>query len=227
MKARIVVIEDDPQIRSFLATALAAAGYEVFESETGRRGLSEVAARRPDIVLLDLGLPDMNGLEVLAKLRAWSTTPVVILSARGQEEMKVRALDAGADDYLVKPFGTPELLARLRVSLRHAHRGADGKDSFSAGDFSVDFSARRVTVRDRDVRLTPTEFKLLVEFVRHAGRVLTHRQLLRAVWGPDHAEDTHYLRLFMAQLRRKLEDDPADPQLLLTEQGVGYRLQAD
>lgn len=224
MKPRIVVIEDDAQIRRFLRAALTAANFDVYEAETAHRGLAEAAARRPDAILLDLGLPDVDGLEVLARLRDWTSTPVIILSARGQEEMKVGALDAGADDYLVKPFGTGELLARLRVALRHASRSGTSGETYRAFDLSVDLDARRIEIGGREVHLTPTEFKLLSELVRHAGKVLTQRHLLRAVWGPAHDHDAHYLRLYMSQLRNKLEQDPTDPRLLLTEQGVGYRL---
>jgi len=224
VKPRIVVIEDDPQIRRFLRVALATGGYEAYEGDTAQRGLAEAAARRPDAVLLDLGLPDMDGLEVLARLRASSAIPVIVLSARGQEEVKVRALDGGADDYLVKPFGTGELLARLRVALRHRSRRESGDAVYRAHGITVDLDVRRVEAHGQDVHLTPTEFKLLAELVRHAGKVLTQRHLLREVWGPSHLEDTHYLRLYMAQLRHKLELDPTDPRLLLTEQGVGYRL---
>jgi two-component system KDP operon response regulator KdpE len=221
---RVVVIEDDPQLRRFLKAVLGDAGYDVYVAESGERGLIEAGARRPDVILLDLGLPDLDGFEVLARLRHWSSTPVIILSARGDEVGKVRALDAGADDYLVKPFGSDELLARLRVARRHAARTAQGDEVFESGGVRIDLAAHSVVVRGACVHLTVTEFKLLGELVRAAGRVLTHRQLLTAVWGPTHAGDTHYLRLYMAQLRSKLEQDPADPQLLLTEVGVGYRL---
>jgi two-component system KDP operon response regulator KdpE len=221
---RVVIIEDDPQLRRFLKAVLGDAGYDVYLAETGERGLIEAGARRPDVILLDLGLPDLDGLEVLARLRRWSSTPVIILSARGEEVGKVRALDAGADDYLVKPFGSDELLARLRVARRHAARTAQGDEVFESGAVRIDLAAHSVLVRGVRVHLTVTEFKLLGELVRAAGRVLTHRQLLTAVWGPTHADDTHYLRLYMAQLRSKLEQDPTDPQLLLTDVGVGYRL---
>lgn len=224
MKPRIVVIEDDPQMRRFLRAALGSSGYDVYGGETARRGLAEAAARRPDAVLLDLGLPDMDGLDVLRQLRGWSSMPVIILSARGQERVKVQALDNGADDYLVKPFGTGELLARLRVALRHASRTVAGSEIYQAHGVKIDLTARRITARGREVHLTPTEFKLLAELVRNAGRVLTQKHLLREVWGPGHLADSHYLRLYMVQLRNKLEQDPTDPRLLLTEQAVGYRL---
>lgn len=221
------MIEDDPSLRRFLKAVLGDAGYDVYLAESGERGLVEAGARRPDLILLDLGLPDLDGLEVLARLRRWSSTPVIVLSARGDEVGKVRALDAGADDYLVKPFGSDELLARLRVARRHAARTSQGDEVFESGTVRIDLVAHSVMVRDVRVHLTVTEFKLLGELVRAAGRVLTHRQLLTAVWGPTHADDTHYLRLYMAQLRSKLEQDPTDPHLLLTEVGVGYRLAVD
>ena len=224
MNVSLLIIEDDPQIRRFLRTALGNAEYEVFEADTAQRGLSEAAARRPDAILLDLGLPDKDGLTVLKKLRTWTNVPILILSARGQEQAKVEALDNGADDYVVKPFGTGELLARLRVALRNANRSLPRDQQFEAAGLRIDFNSRQVFAHSREVHLTPTEFKLLTELVRNAGKVLTQKHLLRAVWGSDHVEDTHYLRLYMAQLRGKLELDPTDPKLLLTEQGVGYRL---
>jgi two-component system, OmpR family, KDP operon response regulator KdpE len=227
VNVRLLVIEDDPQVRRFLRTALSAAGYDVFEAETGRRGLAEAAARRADAILLDLGLPDMDGNAVLDALRRWSTVPVIVVSARGQESAKIRALDEGADDFVVKPFSTGELLARLRVALRRWSREGRTEEIYAGHDVRIDLGARTIDARGEAVRLTPTEFKLLAELVRHAGQVVTQRQLLRAVWGPGHVADTHYLRLYMAQLRKKLEKDPTDPQLLLTEQGIGYRLAAD
>jgi two-component system, OmpR family, KDP operon response regulator KdpE len=227
MKPRLLLIEDDPQIRRFLRTALGENGYEVFEAETAQRGLAEAAARRPDVILLDLGLPDMDGLEVVKRLRSWTTTPIVVVSARGQEDAKVAALDLGADDYLVKPFGIAELLARIRTAWRHANRSASSQATVSGHGVVIDLDHRVVTRGDAEVHLTPTEFRLLSELARHAGKVLTHRHLLREIWGPSHAEDSHYLRIYMAQLRSKLEQDANDPQLLLTEQAVGYRLDAD
>jgi two-component system KDP operon response regulator KdpE len=224
MNARLLIIEDDPQIRRFLRTALGNAKYDVLEADTAQLGLSEAAARRPDAILLDLGLPDKDGLTVLRKLRTWTNVPILILSARGQEQAKVEALDNGADDYVVKPFGTGELLARLRVALRNANRNLPRDQQFEAEGLRIDFNSRQVLAHGREVHLTPTEFKLLTELVRNAGKVLTQKHLLRTVWGPDHVEDAHYLRLYMAQLRSKLEVDPTDPKLLLTEQGVGYRL---
>jgi two-component system KDP operon response regulator KdpE len=220
----VVVVEDEPQIRRFLRTVLPGQGYTLYEADTGRQGLVEAAVRKADVLILDLGLPDMDGVEVVKRLREWSQMPVIVLSARAQEEDKVAALDAGADDYLTKPFGVSELLARLRVALRHATRGPEGSQVFESGPLKVDLGARRVEVAGHEVHLTPIEYRLLSVLVRHPGKVLTHRQLLREVWGPSHIEDAHYLRIYMAQLRRKLEEDAAQPRFLLTEPGVGYRL---
>jgi len=224
----VVVVEDDPQIRRFLRTVLPAEGFDVHEAETGERGLVEAATRKPDLVILDLGLPDLDGVEVVRRLREWSTVPVIILSARAREQDKVAALDAGADDYLTKPFGAGELLARLRVALRHAaSRGQPGEPAFRVGDLEVDLAARRVRLAGAEAHLTPIEYRLLAVLVRHAGLVVTHRQLLRDVWGPAYVEHTHTLRVHMAGLRRKIEREPARPRYLLTELGVGYRLAAE
>jgi two-component system, OmpR family, KDP operon response regulator KdpE len=220
----VVLIEDEPQIRRFLRAVLPEHGYVLFEADTGKQGLVEAAVRKADVLLLDLGLPDLDGTEVIKRIREWSAMPIIVLSARAQEDDKVAALDAGADDYLTKPFGVGELLARLRVALRHASRSEQGDDRFEQGALTVDLAARRVELNGQQVHLTPIEYRLLSVLVRHAGKVLTHRQLLKEVWGPSHVEDTHYLRIYMAQLRRKLEQDPAQPRLLLTEPGVGYRL---
>jgi two-component system, OmpR family, KDP operon response regulator KdpE len=222
----ILLIEDEPQMRRFLRTALDANDYRLVEAETAKDGLAQAAARNPDVILLDLGLPDRDGLEVARELRGWSTTPIVVLSARGREEDKVRALDLGADDYLTKPFGVEELLARIRVALRHAALppGAGPGPVFEAGDLRVDLAARRVSRAGQEVHLTPTEYKLLITLVRHAGKVLTHRQLLKDVWGANYVNQSHYVRVYMGQLRQKIEADPARPRLLLTEPGVGYRL---
>jgi two-component system, OmpR family, KDP operon response regulator KdpE len=221
----VVVVEDEPQIRRFLRATLQAQGYRLFEATSGADGLVEAATRQPDVVIVDLGLPDIDGVEVIRRLREWSSVPILVLSARGAERDKVAALDAGADDYVEKPFGTEELLARIRVALRHAAGGARDEDAvFAVGDLHVDQARRVVKADGRDVHLTPIEYKLLTTLVHHAGKVLTHRQLLREVWGPSHAEDAHYLRVYMAQLRRKVERDPAQPRYLLTEPGVGYRL---
>jgi two-component system KDP operon response regulator KdpE len=224
-----VIIEDDPQIRRFLRTVLPTEGFAVFEAETGERGLVEAATRRPDVVILDLGLPDMDGTEVIRRMREWSQVPIVVLSARAQERDKVAALDAGADDYLTKPFGVSELAARLRVALRHAaaRRAEKSEPVFACGELRVDLVARQVSLGGREVKLTPIEHRLLAALVRHAGMVVTHRQLLRDVWGPSYVEHTHTLRVHMASLRRKLEANPAQPRYLLTELGVGYRLAAE
>jgi two-component system KDP operon response regulator KdpE len=213
----------------FLRATLPAHGYRVLEAANGAQALVHAQTQLPDLVLLDLGLPDIDGLEVTRRLRGWSAVPIVVISARGQERDKVLALDAGADDYLTKPFGTEELLARMRVALRHAARvaGGAGETVFETGELRVDLAARLVYRRGAEVRLTRTEYRLLAALVKHAGKVLTHRQLLVEVWGPGSASETHYLRVYMAQLRHKLEDDPARPRHLLTETGVGYRLRAD
>jgi two-component system KDP operon response regulator KdpE len=222
----VVVIEDEPQIRRFLRAALTGQGYRLFEADTGEDGLIEAASRQPDVVILDLGLPDIDGLEVIRRLREWSAVPIIVLSARGHERDKVAALDVGADDYLSKPFGVEELLARMRVALRH-HARVDRESTestFSVGEIQIDLARRRVLVRGAEVHLTPIEYRLLATLVRHAGRVITHRQLLREVWGPNTEDQAHYLRVYMAHLRRKLETDSARPRYLSTEPGVGYRL---
>ena len=225
----ILIVEDEPPIRRFLRASLADEGYRFNEAETGQEAL-KLAAREPaDLVLLDLGLPDIDGIEVLKQLRGWSQIPVIVLSARGQENDKVRALDAGADDYLTKPFGVGELLARIRVALRRAASSASptAEPVFQTGDLKVDLAVHRVWLGDKEIHLTPIEYRLLTTLVKHAGKVLTHRFLLKEVWGPDQTYETHYLRVFMATLRRKIEENPARPRYLLTEQGVGYRLAAD
>lgn len=224
----IVAIEDDPQIRRFLRTGLESHGFQIHEAETGEQGLAEAANRRADLVILDLGLPDMDGVEVVRRIREWSALPVIVLSARATETDKVAALDAGADDYLTKPFGLGELLARIRVALRHAQAGAQDKGGvFSVANLKVDLAQRRIHVDGKEVHLTPIEYRLLAVLVKYAGRVLTHRQLLKEVWGPGYVERSHYLRVHMASLRHKLEADPARPRFLLTEIGVGYRLAAE
>jgi two-component system KDP operon response regulator KdpE len=223
----VLLVEDDPQIRRFLRATLPAHGIRLLEAGTGSDGLAQAATRMPEVILLDLGLPDLEGIEFLRGLREWSSVPVIVLSARGLERDKVAALDAGADDYLTKPFGVEELLARLRVALRHratTGSGAPAGAVFTAGDLSVDLAGHIVRVGDREVRLTPTEFKLLAVLIRHAGKVVTHRQLLVEVWGPGSAGNTHYLRVQMHGLRHKLEATPARPRYLITEPGVGYRL---
>jgi two-component system KDP operon response regulator KdpE len=211
----------------FLRVTLPAHGYRVVEATTGQQGLVEAATRSPDVILLDLGLPDLDGVEVARRIREWSTVPIIVLSARGQEQDKIQALDAGADDYLTKPFGVGELLARIRVAVRNAARvGALPEPVFEVGPLRVDLSTRQVFASGEEVRLTRTEFNLLAALVKHAGKVVTHRQLLREVWGPG-ASESHYVRVYMGQLRHKLEADPARPKYLLTETGVGYRLKAD
>jgi len=222
----ILVIEDEAQMRRFLRASLTHSGYQLIEAETAEQGLVQAAARNPDLVLLDLGLPDLDGLVVTERLRQWTQTPIIVISARGQEPDKIKALDAGADDYLTKPFGVGELLARIRVALRHAAKTDEGEAQFSLGDLKVDLVRRQVLLRDVEVHLTPNEYRLLTTLIKHAGRVLTHRQLLREVWGPNASEQTQYLRVYMGQLRHKLERDPSRPQYLLTEPGVGYRLRS-
>jgi two-component system KDP operon response regulator KdpE len=225
----VVLIEDEPPIRRFLRATLTGQGYRLFEASTGADGVVEVSSRQPDVVIVDLGLPDMDGLDVIRRIREWSSVPIIVLSARGQERDKVAALDAGADDYVSKPFSAGELLARIRVALRHAagasHEGDDA--IFKVGELCVDLLHRQVLVGEKQVHLTPIEYKLLTTLVHHAGKVVTHQQLLREVWGPSHTEQAHYVRVYMAHLRHKLEAEPARPRYLLTEAGVGYRLAAE
>ena len=223
----VLLIEDEPQMRRFLRAALGTQDYELVEAPTAREGLAQAASRVPDLILLDLGLPDADGLDVTRQLREWSRTPVIVISARGQERDKVAALDAGADDYLTKPFGVEELLARMRVALRHAARGAEGEGPvYEGGGLRVDLARRQVFRAGEEVHLTPNEYKLLATLVRHAGKVLTHRHLLKEVWGMNAINQTHYLRVYVTQLRHKLEADPTQSRLLLIEPGVGYRLRA-
>jgi two-component system KDP operon response regulator KdpE len=225
LKPIIVVIEDDPQICRFLRTSLSANGFGLFEANTGEQGLVEIATRKPDLVILDLGLPRLDGFAVIHKVREWSNVPIIVLSARSQELDKITALDAGADDYLTKPFSIGELLARIRVSIRHAAQFKDSTETvFCEGDLRVDLVRRLVTVGTREVHLTPIEYRLLSALIRHAGKVMTHRQLLLNVWGPAYVEHDHYVRIYMGQLRQKLEADSTQPRYLLTETGVGYRL---
>ncbi len=219
----VLVIDDEVQIRRLLRLTLEANGYKVLEAANGKEGLVEAATRRPDIVILDLGLPDMDGVSVLRRLREWSRVPVVVLSVRDRDENKIAALDAGADDYVTKPFSTPELLVRLRVALRHA-QPSEEEVVFRAGDLVIDLADRRVSFKGREVRLTATEYSLLRLLVRHAGKVLTHRQILKEVWGPNATDQTHYLRVYVARLREKIESAPSRPVLLITESGIGYRL---
>jgi two-component system KDP operon response regulator KdpE len=226
---RIVIVEDEKHIRRFLRLALEGEGMYVFESETGREGLIEVGRHRPDLVILDLGLPDFDGIEVIRELRTWTMLPVLVLSARGEEAQKVGALDAGADDYLTKPFGNAELLARIRAHLRKHKAGVvdAAEPIFRFGEVTLDFPQRRVTRNNQDVHLTPIEYRLLTALARNAGKMLTHAQLLREVWGPGHSDRSHYLRIYMAHLRQKLERDPTRPAHILTETGIGYRLVRD
>ena len=225
----VLLIEDEAEIRRFLRTALPTHGYRLYEATSGEEGLAQASARNPDIILLDLGLPDMNGTTVIEKIRAWSALPIIVLSARDQEQVKVEAFDLGADDYVTKPFGVEELLARMRAALRHANRSAgDAIETVCAfGDLSVDLGRRQVFVSGTEVHLTPIEYKLLTTLVRYAGKVMTHRQLLKEVWGPLHVEEAHYLRVYMRQLRNKVEANPAQPRHLVTELGVGYRLRTE
>jgi two-component system, OmpR family, KDP operon response regulator KdpE len=218
-----LIVDDEPQIRRLLRLTLEATGYRVFDAATGQDGLVQAALRRPDVILLDLGLPDLEGVEVLKRLREWSAVPVIILSVRDREDDKVAALDAGADDYVTKPFNSAELLARLRATLRHAQPQAVDA-IFNAGNLEVDLSRRVVRKAGEEVKLTPIEYSLLRLLVIHAGKVLTHRQLLTEVWGTKAIEQTHYLRVHIAHLREKLELEPSAPELILTEPGVGYRL---
>jgi len=224
----VLLIEDEPQIRRFLRTTLPEKGYRLFESTTGKDGLTQAQSRNPDLILLDLGLPDMDGLEVIKRLREWASIPIIVLSARGQEPVKVNALDLGADDYITKPFGMEELLARMRVVLRHAASVSEtGQTVFTSGELRVDLQRRQVFLANKEIHLTPIEYKLLVVLIRSAGMVLTHRQLLKEVWGPLHVDEAQYLRVYMRQLRNKLEANPAQPRYLVTELGVGYRLRTD
>jgi two-component system KDP operon response regulator KdpE len=225
----LLLIEDDSQIRRFLRVALGDSGYALVEATSARDGIRQVGLRQPDLIILDLNLPDGDGLEVTRQLREWTSTPIIILTVRSQERDKVAALDLGADDYLTKPFGTDELLARIRVALRHARRAAQGEDEpvFTTGDLRIDFVHRQVFVAEQEVHLTPIQYRLLLTLARYAGRVVTRRQLLHEVWGPTYTDESHYLRVYMGQLRHKLEADPTRPRYLLTEPGVGYRLKPE
>jgi two-component system KDP operon response regulator KdpE len=228
LRPSVLVVEDEPEIRRFLRTSLGAEGYRVVEAETGERGVIDAGTHKPDLAIVDLGLPDLDGVEVIRRIRAWSTMPIIVLSARAREQAKIEALDAGADDYVTKPFGIGELIARIRVAIRHAARtGTAGATALRFGKVEVDLERRKVTRDGKDVHLTPIEFRLLACLAQHLGMVATHRLLLREVWGPSHIEHTHYLRIYMKQLREKLEEDAVRPRHLLTESGVGYRLVAD
>jgi len=232
----VILIEDETQIRRFVRAALEADGWQVFEADTARRGLADAGTRKPDLLIVDLGLPDGDGIDVIRDVRGWSNVPIIVLSARTNEADKIAALDAGADDYLTKPFGLGELMARVRANLRRPRTvsnetandlGNEGDANFRFGEVEVDRSKRLVRSKGAEVHLTPIEYRLLTVLVANVGRVMTHRQLLREVWGPSHADQSHYLRIYMGHLRQKLEADPAQPRHLLTESGVGYRLLAD
>ncbi|MBK8034135.1 MAG: response regulator [Anaerolineae bacterium] len=226
--ALILLIEDDTQIRRFLRTTLTNSGYRLLEATSGQEGMRLVSTQHPDLIILDLGLPDVDGLDVTEQLRQWTSTPIIVLSARDKEGDKVQALDRGADDYLTKPFGTEELLARLRVSLRHRQQTLYVETPvFSFANVRIDLEHRQVYVAEAEVHLTPIEYKLLTILVRYAGKVVTQKQLLKEIWGPTYEKETHYLRIYMGQLRHKLEADPAQPRWLITEPGVGYRLKVD
>ena len=221
----VLLVDDEVQMRRFLRASLSASGFRLIEAGTAAEALSLATSHNPELILLDLGLPDEDGVSLTRKLREWSRTPIIVISARGRESSKVEALDAGADDYLTKPFGVSELMARMRVALRHATQAGDAPPPvFEVGPLHLDITRREVKLSGAEVHLTPIEYRLLSLLAQHAGKVLTHGQILKEVWGPGHAEQTHYLRVYMAQLRRKLEVDPARPKLLMTEPGVGYRL---
>jgi two-component system KDP operon response regulator KdpE len=223
----ILIVEDEPEIRRFLRAAFGVEGYRVVESATGRRGSIDAGTHKPDLAIVDLALPDVDGIEVIRRIRAWSPMPIIVLSARVQEQSKIDALDAGADDYVTKPFGVGELLARVRAALRNAVRSQSGTSVLRFGSAEIDLEKRTASRDGEKIRLTPIEFRMLATLAKHLGMVVTHRQLLTEVWGPTHESDTHYLRIYMKQLRQKLESDPVQPRHLLTETGVGYRLVID
>jgi len=222
----ILIVEDEPEIRRFLRSSLGSEGYRVVESANARRGAIDAGTHKPDMAVVDLALPDLDGKELIRQIRGWSSMPIVVLSARNQERTKIEALDAGADDYITKPFGVGELLARVRAALRHAARGPSGT-VLALGEARIDFEKRRAHRSGEEIHLTPIEFRLLACLAKHLDMVVTQRQLLTEVWGPTHVEHTHYLRVYMKQLRDKLEPDPVQPRYLLTETGIGYRLVAD
>jgi two-component system KDP operon response regulator KdpE len=226
-RSTILIIEDEPEIRRFLRSSLGAEGYKVVESATARRGSIDAATHKPDLAIVDLGLPDFDGVEVIRRIREWSPMPILVLSARVQERAKIDALDAGANDYVTKPFGVGELLARVRAALRHAVRIGSGKNILALEDAMIDLESRKATRGGNEVHLTPIEFRIIACLAQHLGMVVTHRQLLSEVWGPTHVTDTHYLRIYLKQLRDKLEIDPVRPRHFVTETGVGYRLLAD
>jgi two-component system KDP operon response regulator KdpE len=222
----ILIIEDESQIRRLLRLSLEAHGYQVKDATTAQEGLQQVAMARPDLIILDLGLPDMEGLDALKKLREWSRTPVIVLSVRNSEQDKIDLLDAGANDYITKPFGMGELLARMRAALRHSIPDVS-EGIFKTAGVSIDFARRLVTKNKIELKLTPTEYSLLRFLAQHAGKVLTHNQIIHELWGPESQPDMSYLRVYVLQLRRKIEDDPSNPRLIITEPGVGYRLLSD
>jgi len=228
-KGIILLIEDEPQMQRFLRIVLQGQGYSSIEAQTGQEGLMQAATRSPDIILLDLGLPDIDGLEVTRRLREWSDIPIIVLSAREQEQDKIKALDAGADDYLTKPFGAGELLARIRVAIRHKvmRHAPAAEPVFILDNLRVDMSRRQVFLHEQEVHLTPIEYKLLMVLIQNAGKVVTHTHLLKEVWGPPYSNETQYLRVYMTQLRHKLESDPARPRFLINEPGIGYRLKTE
>lgn len=221
--ARILIIEDEPQIRKLLKVSLNAHGYDLEEAANGKDGVNRAATFKPDLLIIDLGLPDIDGKEVVKQIREWSETPIIILTARDQEQEKIEALDSGADDYITKPFGVGELLARMRVCLRRAAT-VEQQPVLACGGLVVDLQQRRVTVEGDEVKLTPTEYEIIKMMMQHAGKVITHKQLLKAVWGNAYQQDTHYIRVYIAQLRRKIEQNPTQPRYIITESGVGYRL---
>jgi two-component system KDP operon response regulator KdpE len=223
----VLVVEDEPSIRRFLRASFHAEGYRVVESANGRRGMIDAGSHKPDLAIVDLGLPDVDGIDVIHRIREWSSMPVIVLSARTQERTKIDALDAGANDYITKPFGIGELLARVRAALRHRNRSSAGGNVLRMGDVVIDLDRRLATRNGEPLHLTPIEFRLIGTLARRLGMVVTHRELLTDVWGPTHAKDTHYLRIYAKQLRDKLEADPVRPRYLVTETGVGYRLLAD
>lgn len=220
---RILIIDDEVEIRKMLKVALTAHGYEIIEAKKGQEGIDQTALLQPDLVILDIGLPDLNGFEVIYNLREWSQVPIIILSVQDQENDKIKALDAGADDYVTKPFSMGELLARMRVALRHTSKN-ENEPILTFGDLTIDLAHRQVTLDNQEVKLTPTEYDILKQLALHAGRVLTHKQLLRSIWGINYQGESHYLRVYIGQLRKKLETNPTIPKLIITEPGVGYRL---
>ncbi|HTP82323.1 MAG TPA: response regulator [Alphaproteobacteria bacterium] len=225
--ARVLIVDDEPQIRRFLRTSLDAHGYEVVEAEDGQSAIKRMTVEKPDVLVLDLGLPDMEGLDVIKRVREWSDVPIIVLTARNREADKIEALDRGADDYLTKPFGMGELMARIRAALRHRVQAKGAAPVFKLGAIVVDLVKRLVTRDGEEVKLSPREYDLLRVLVQNAGRVVTHQQILKEVWGPAHLDDTQYLRVYVGQLRQKLEPDPEQPKYLMTEPGVGYRLRED